>query len=102
MDPEALFELFQDWQRTQTQSSVTAFPGLRQQMVSGSAKTGTTAERHTCGLENLLYTFCALLRSARQVKYFFLTKTYMDVGDPEVEPALMTGSTSPELLRHSP
>ena len=30
--PEAPFELFRDWQRTQTQSSVTAFEGLRQQM----------------------------------------------------------------------
>jgi len=30
--PEALYELFRDWQRTQTQSSVTALQGLRQQM----------------------------------------------------------------------
>jgi hypothetical protein len=30
--PEALFELFRDWQRTQTQSSVTAPWSLRQQM----------------------------------------------------------------------
>jgi hypothetical protein len=30
--PEALHELFQDWQRTQTQSSVRAPWGLRQQM----------------------------------------------------------------------
>jgi hypothetical protein len=30
--PEAPSELFQDWQRTQTQSSATADYGLRQQM----------------------------------------------------------------------
>src|SRR5271155_6040772 len=30
--PEALYELFRDWQRTQTQSSVTALRSLRQQM----------------------------------------------------------------------
>ena len=32
LTPEALFELFQDWQRTQTQSSVTTLRGLRQRM----------------------------------------------------------------------
>jgi hypothetical protein len=30
--PEALYELFRDWQRTQTHSSVTALRSLRQQM----------------------------------------------------------------------
>jgi hypothetical protein len=30
--PEALYELFRDWQRTQTQSSVTALRSPRQQM----------------------------------------------------------------------
>src|ERR1700756_4197054 len=30
--PEAHYELFRDWQRTQTQSSVTAFRSPRQQM----------------------------------------------------------------------
>ena len=30
--PEALYELFRDWQRTQTQSSVMALQSLRQQM----------------------------------------------------------------------
>jgi hypothetical protein len=30
--PKALYELFRDWQRTQTQSSVMALRGLRQQM----------------------------------------------------------------------
>jgi hypothetical protein len=30
--PQALSELFRDWQRTQTQSSVTALRGPRQQM----------------------------------------------------------------------
>ncbi len=30
--PEVLYELFRDWQRTQTPSSVKALRGLRQQM----------------------------------------------------------------------
>src|SRR5205807_1044537 len=38
--PEALFELFQDWQRTHTQSSVTVRKDLRQEWMSGSAKAG--------------------------------------------------------------
>ena len=51
--PEALFELFQDWQRTQTQSSVTALRGRDSEWMSGSAKAGTTAERHRCELRDL-------------------------------------------------
>ena len=47
--PEALFELFRDWQRTQTQSSVTALRSPRQQMdVRFCGRAGTIAERHTC------------------------------------------------------
>ena len=49
--PEAPYELFRDWQRTQTQSSVTALRSLRQQMdVWFCREAGTTAERHTCEL----------------------------------------------------
>jgi hypothetical protein len=36
--PEALFELFRDWQRTQTQSSVTAFKARDSKWMSGSAE----------------------------------------------------------------
>jgi hypothetical protein len=36
--PEALYELFPDWQRTQTQSSVTALESPRQQMDVGNSE----------------------------------------------------------------
>ena len=36
--PEALYELFRDWQRTQTQSSVTAFQAQGSKWMSGSAE----------------------------------------------------------------
>ena len=43
MAPEALYELFRDWQRTQTQSSVMAPWSLRQQMdVRFCGRAGTT------------------------------------------------------------
>ena len=46
--------MFQDWQRTQTQSSVKALCGARDsEWMSGSAKAGTTAERHRCELRVL-------------------------------------------------
>ena len=46
--PEAPFELFRDWQRTQTQSSVTALRSLRQQMdVWFCLKQEPSAERHS-------------------------------------------------------
>ena len=50
--PEALYELFRDWQRTHTQSSVTALRSLRQQMdVWFCRAQEPIAERHTfaCG-----------------------------------------------------
>ena len=50
--PEAPFELFRDWQRTQTQSSVTALGARDSKWMSGSAKAGTTAERHTLRAED--------------------------------------------------
>jgi hypothetical protein len=44
--PEALFELFRDWQRTQTQSSVGTLRSLRQQMdVRSCGMQGPPAER---------------------------------------------------------
>jgi len=42
--------LFRDWQRTHTQSSVTAAKARDSEWMSGSAKAGTTAARHTCEL----------------------------------------------------
>jgi len=43
--PEALFELFRDWQRTQTQSSVRTLRGLRQQMDVRSCRDAGTTRR---------------------------------------------------------
>jgi hypothetical protein len=52
--PEALYELFWDWQRTQTQSSVTAPWSPRQQMdVRFCEEQEPTAERHTRARRNL-------------------------------------------------
>ena len=54
--------------------------------MSGSANAGTTAERLTCGLEDLVYTFLRAppKRVSAELR-FLLTKTYMDVGNPETE-----------------
>jgi hypothetical protein len=52
--PEALYELFRDWQRTPTQSSATALVARGSQWMSGSAKSrnhpprGTSAHDDTC------------------------------------------------------
>jgi hypothetical protein len=43
--PEALFGLFRDWQRTQTQSSVTALSSLRQQIDVRFCKEALTFSR---------------------------------------------------------
>ena len=43
--PEALFGLFRDWQRSQTQSSATAFSSPRQQMDVWSCMDAGTTRR---------------------------------------------------------
>ena len=49
--PEAHYELFRDWQRTQTQSSVTALRSPRQQMdVRFCREQEPPAERHYVAL----------------------------------------------------
>ena len=51
--PEALYELFRDWQRTHTQSSVTA--PSRPETANGCVvlpSAGTDAERHTVRVEH--------------------------------------------------
>ena len=59
--------------------------------MSGSAKAGTIAERHTCELRVLTGPNSARSSEARFRRIFFsLTKTYMDVGNPDT------------LLSHSP
>jgi hypothetical protein len=63
MTPEALFELFWDWQRTQTQSSVTAPRSPRQQMdVRFCEEQEPPAERHTCARMNPESEVCAVSR----------------------------------------
>lgn len=57
--PEALSVVFRDWQRTQTQSSVTALRGPRQQMDVWFCREEPTAERHHCADE------CLIRRKAR-------------------------------------
>ena len=53
--------------------------------MSGSAKAGTIAERHTCELRVLTGPNSARSSEARFRRIFFsLTKTYMDVGKPEM------------------
>src|SRR6266851_6945412 len=53
--------------------------------MSGSAKAGTTAERHRCELRILAGSFArAPPKRASGELCFPLTKTYMDVGKPEV------------------
>jgi hypothetical protein len=55
--PEALFELFRDWQRTQTQSSVRALRGLRQHMdVRFCEAQEPPAERHSLRCWEILIT----------------------------------------------
>ena len=52
--------------------------------MSGSAKAGTTAERHSCGLRMLANADVrAPPKRASGGLRFPLTKTYMDVGQPE-------------------
>ena len=53
--------------------------------MSGSAKAGTNAERHTLrAVGSEAVRFCALLPSARQESFFLLTMTYIDVGHPSI------------------
>ena len=75
--PEALSELFQDWQRTQTQSSVTAIKARDSEWMSGSATARTNAERHTCelGVSEILRARSPERASAELC--FPLTKTYL-------------------------
>jgi hypothetical protein len=62
--PEALYELFRDWQRTQTQSSVTALRSLRQQMDVWFCRVQEPMPRGIpCALNTLETTICALSRA---------------------------------------
>jgi hypothetical protein len=80
------YGLFRDWQRTQTQSSVTAFgpetangcPVLRTQEPPPRGTNVRVGES--------VYTFLrAPLKRASGDVCSLLTKTYMEVGNPEVD-----------------
>ena len=71
--PEAPFGLFRDWQRTQTQSSVTALRSPRQQMdVRFCWMQEPPAERHTCAGECPDQSKCALSRARPEISRFSL------------------------------
>jgi len=79
--PEALYELFRDWQRTQTQSSVTALGARDSKWMSGSAWQEPTAERYDCARKHPDRIQMRALPSAPQIsRAFLLTLTNMEVG----------------------
>jgi hypothetical protein len=72
--PEALYELFRDWQRTQTQSSVTALQGPRQQMDVWFCRAQEPMPRATLCVENILEMMtCTLSRACPQHPCLHLT-----------------------------
>ena len=72
--PEALHDLFRDWQRTPTQSSVRTLRSLRQQMdVRFCQVQEPPAERHCCVAADSDQSQCALSTARHQPSCFFLT-----------------------------
>src|ERR1700730_12787082 len=61
--PEALYELFRDWQRTQTQSSVTALQGPRLQMDVWFCRAQPMPRGIRCALTILDRMTCTLSRA---------------------------------------
>ena len=97
--PEALFELFRDWQRTQTQSSVTALQGPRQQMDVWFCRAQEPTPRGIpCALCILnLYT-CALSRSRAEYPRLRLTDDLHGsrlIGQMASRSSLKTGRSQP-------
>jgi len=94
--PEALFELFRDWQRTQTQSSVRTLRSLRQQMdVRSCGMQGPPAERQLLRVGRSWIDDAAAAgqtwnarspKRAREARAFPLTMTYMDVANYRRDP----------------
>jgi hypothetical protein len=81
---EALSGLFRDWQRTQTQSSVTALRSSRPQMdVRFCIEQEPPAERHTCAAEDSDRMPARSPQRATKPRAFLLTLTYMDVAKPD-------------------
>src|SRR5260370_38021713 len=83
--PEALYELFRDWQRTQTQSSVKALRSPRLQMDVWFCRAQEPMPRGIfCVLNILDMMTCTLSRACPGHSCLHLTNDYMDVGKPHL------------------
>src|SRR6266446_5178253 len=81
--PEALYELFRDWQRTHTQSSVKALRSPRLQMDVWFCRTQEPMPRGTLlRVEHPELLICTLSRARPRHPCLHLTDDYMDVGNP--------------------
>ena len=84
--PEALYELFRDWQRTQTQSSVKALRSPRLQMDVWFCRAQEPMPRGTLlrveHPETADLLICTLSRARPRHPCLHLTDDYMDVGNP--------------------
>src|SRR3989442_11575033 len=81
--PEALYELFRDWQRTQTQSSVKTLRSLRQQMDVWFCRAQEPMPRGTLlRVEHPETVDLHALPSVPGTPCLHLTNDYMDVGLP--------------------
>src|SRR6266481_8675210 len=79
--PEALYELFRDWQRTHTQSSVKALRGPRLQMDVWFCRAQEPMPRGTLlRVEHPELLICTLSRACPGHPCLHLTNDYMDVG----------------------
>ncbi len=79
--PEALYELFRDWQRTQTQSSVMTLRSLRQPMDVWFCRVQEPMPRGIpCALNTLEAVIGTLSRACPGHPCLM---TYMEVGKPE-------------------
>jgi hypothetical protein len=83
--PEAPFGLFRDWQRTQTQSSVKAPRGWRQQIDVWFCEAGTNAERHTLRAVGSEYVGFARSSVARVRRIVFSLDNDLHRGRPLVQ-----------------
>src|SRR6266704_5400590 len=93
--PEALYELFRDWQRTQTQSSVKALRSPRLQMDVWFCRAQEPMPRGTLlRVEHPELLICTLSRARPGHPCLHLTNDYMDVGKPHLTP-LRSNRTSP-------
>src|SRR6516225_5649272 len=86
LPPEAHYELFRDWQRTQTQSSVMALgePETANGCPVLHRMRGPSAVRHSCATLNPDQSNARSRERAQRPYVFFLTLTYMEVGVPSL------------------